>query len=80
VTLTLTNSGGRPATTGSVSFSTHVIGLLGVDWATYGTSRPLRAPVPGHSALSETWTVCLDSWRVPAGMHLETRSATLSSS
>lgn len=78
VTLTLANSGGRTATAGTVSFATHVIGLLGTDWATYRTDQPLRAPVPGRASVTETWTVCLDSWRVPAGMHLETPTATVS--
>ncbi|SEK67555.1 hypothetical protein [Streptacidiphilus jiangxiensis] len=77
VTLTLINSGDRAATAGTVTFATHVIGALGVDWWTYQTSQPLAAPVAGHASADESWTVCLDSWRVPAGMHLETRSATL---
>lgn len=80
MTLQLVNSGGRtaPATSTTVTFATHVIGLLGIDWWTYQTSQALSAPVPGHATVSETWTVCLDSWRVPAGMHLDTEAATLS--
>ncbi|MEY9965661.1 hypothetical protein ABIA33_003707 [Streptacidiphilus sp. MAP12-16] len=77
VTLTLTNSGGRAADAATVTFSTHVIGALGTDWWTYQTQQPLHAPVPGHASATETWSVCLDSWRVPAGMHLETRSASI---
>ena len=79
VTLTLTNSGGQPATAATVTFATHVIGSLGVDWWTYTTSQPLRTPVPGHASATETWTICLDDWQVPAGMHLETRTAGVSS-
>ena len=79
VTLTLTNSGGQPAITATVTFATHVIGSLGVDWWTYTTSQPLRTPVPGHASATETWTICLDDWQVPAGMHLETRTAGVSS-
>ena len=79
VTLALTNSGGQAATAAMVTFSTHVIGSLGVDWWTYATSQPLRAPVPGHASATESWTVCLDDWQVPAGMHMETRAASVSS-
>ncbi|MEY9870666.1 hypothetical protein ABH931_000120 [Streptacidiphilus sp. MAP12-33] len=78
VVLTLANSGDRAATSGTVTFATHVIGALGVDWWTYQTSQPLAAPVAGHASAQESWTVCLDSWRVPDGMHMETRAATLS--
>ncbi|MEY9843103.1 hypothetical protein [Streptacidiphilus sp. MAP5-3] len=80
VTLQLVNSGGRtaPVSGTTVTFATHVIGLLGIDWWTYQTSQALSAPVPGHATVNETWTVCLDSWRVPAGMHLDTEAATLS--
>ncbi|WP_052434432.1 hypothetical protein [Streptacidiphilus melanogenes] len=77
VTLTLANSGDRAATGGTVTFATHVIGALGVDWWTYRTSQPLAAPVAGHASADESWTICLDAWRVPLGMHLETRAATL---
>ncbi|WP_037601858.1 hypothetical protein [Streptacidiphilus rugosus] len=77
VTLGIANSGDRAASGGTVTFATHVIGSLGVDWWTYQTSQPLAAPVAGHSSVNESWTVCLDSWRVPAGMHMETRAASL---
>jgi hypothetical protein len=77
VTLTLANSGDLAATSGTVTFATHVIGPLGIDWWTYRTSQPLAAPVAGHTRVDERWTVCLDAWRVPLGMHMETRAATL---
>lgn len=77
VTLTLANSGDRAATSGTVTFATHVIGVLGIDWWTYQTSQSLTVPVAGHATVNESWTVCLDAWRVPLGMHLETRAATL---
>ncbi|RAG83043.1 hypothetical protein DN069_24540 [Streptacidiphilus pinicola] len=77
VTLTLVNSGDRAATSGTVTFATHVIGALGIDWWTYQTSQSLTGPVAGHATADESWTVCLDAWRVPLGMHLETRAATL---
>ncbi|MEZ0064300.1 hypothetical protein ABIA32_000278 [Streptacidiphilus sp. MAP12-20] len=78
VTLGLANSGDRTATSGTVTFATHVIGALGIDWWTYQTSQALAAPVAGHRSVDESWTVCLDSWRVPIGMHMETRTASLS--
>jgi hypothetical protein len=77
VTLTLANSGDRAATSGTVTFATHVIGALGIDWWTYQTTQSLAAPVAGHASVNESWTVCLDAWRVPLGMHLETRTASL---
>ncbi|MFD0383389.1 hypothetical protein ACFQ2B_16520 [Streptomyces stramineus] len=48
VTLTFTNSGGRPVTDGTVTFGTHVIGPLGTDWSTITSSRPLRADRRGR--------------------------------
>ncbi|MEU1096055.1 hypothetical protein [Streptomyces sp. NPDC005877] len=60
---------------GTLTFATHVIGLLGVDWATLTSTRPL-APVPAGAAASRTYRVCVDAWRVPLGMHIETRSVT----
>ncbi|MET9414934.1 hypothetical protein ABZY03_12285 [Streptomyces klenkii] len=73
VTVPLTNSGGSPVTTGTVTFGTHVIDLLGIDWATLTSSQPLPVPIEPGAAVEATWTVCVDAWRVPWGMHVETR-------
>ncbi|MCX4692081.1 hypothetical protein [Streptomyces sp. NBC_01408] len=73
VTVTFTNTGTTAARSGTVSFATHIIGALGVDWATITTTQPLPAPVPGAGAKTQTYTVCVDAWRVPLGMHVETR-------
>ncbi|MBH0242903.1 hypothetical protein I3W98_08920 [Streptomyces cavourensis] len=73
VTVEFRNTGGSPARSGTVTFATHIIGALGVDWATIRTSQPLPAPIAGGSTRSETYTVCLESWRVPLGMRVETR-------
>ncbi|WP_235481444.1 hypothetical protein [Streptomyces roseoverticillatus] len=73
VTVPLTNSGGSPVTTGTVTFGTHVIDLLGIDWATLTSSQPLPVPIEAGAAVEATWTVCVDAWRVPWGMHVETR-------
>ncbi|MEU4091229.1 hypothetical protein [Streptomyces sp. NPDC026673] len=73
VTVTLSNSGDRPATTGTVVFGTHIIGLLGIDWGTVESSRAAPVPVPGGGSTKGTWEVCVDAWRVPLGMHVETR-------
>ncbi|MDT0493337.1 hypothetical protein ACIOD0_08000 [Kitasatospora albolonga] len=67
------NTGGSPARSGSVTFGTHIIGALGVDWATITSSRPLPTPIAGGTARSETYTVCVDAWRVPLGMRIETQ-------
>ncbi|MER5973750.1 hypothetical protein ABT112_29225 [Streptomyces sp. NPDC002055] len=73
VSLVLRNTGDRPVRSGRVGFSTHVIGGLGVDWATLGSEQALPVPIAGGARLKRTWTVCVDAWRVPLGMHIETR-------
>lgn len=76
VTVTFTNTGTTAARSGTVSFSTHIIGALGIDWATLTTTQPLPAPVPGGTAKTQTYTVCVEAWRIPLGMHVETRKVT----
>ncbi|MFC9822130.1 hypothetical protein ACFWG6_10460 [Streptomyces erythrochromogenes] len=76
VTVTFTNTGTTAARSGTVSFATHVIGALGVDWATVTTTQPLPAPVAGGASKTQTYTVCLEAWRVPLGMHVDTRKVT----
>ncbi|MFF3860350.1 hypothetical protein [Streptomyces sp. NPDC002209] len=76
VTVAFTNTGTTPARSGTVSFATHIIGALGIDWATITTAQPLPAPIPGGTTKTQTYTVCVESWRVPLGMHVETRTAT----
>lgn len=73
VTVEFRNTGGSPARSGTVTFATHIIGALGVDWATVTSSQPLPAPIGAGSARSETYTVCVESWRVPLGMRVETQ-------
>ncbi|MEU1617288.1 hypothetical protein ABZ479_08265 [Streptomyces sp. NPDC005722] len=80
VTVTLTNTGGRAAAAGTVTFGTHVIGLLGVDWATVHSSRAAPVPVPGGGSVKEGWEVCVEAWRVPPGMHVETRDVSVADS
>lgn len=76
VTVTFTNNGITAARSGTVSFATHIIGALGVDWATITTTQPLPAPIAGGAAKTQTYTVCVEAWRVPLGMHVDTRKAT----
>ncbi|MFD3677172.1 hypothetical protein [Streptomyces sp. NPDC058613] len=76
VTVTFTNTGTTAARSGTVSFATHIIGALGVDWATITTAQPLPAPIAGGAARTQTYTVCVESWRVPLGMRVETRKVT----
>ncbi|MEU7552947.1 hypothetical protein AB0B01_11430 [Streptomyces sp. NPDC044571] len=75
VTVGFTNTGSTAARSGTVGFETHIIGALGIDWATITTSQPLPAPIPGGTTRTQTYTVCVESWRVPLGMHVETRRA-----
>ncbi|MFF7179768.1 hypothetical protein [Streptomyces sp. NPDC008121] len=76
VTVTFRNTGGTPARTGTVTFATHIIGSLGVDWATIHTTQPLPGPLAAGASRTQTYTVCVDSWRVPLGMHVDTRKVT----
>lgn len=76
VTVTFTNTGTSAARSGTVSFATHIIGALGVDWATITTAQPLPAPIAGGAAKTQAYTVCVESWRVPLGMRVETRKVT----
>ncbi|WP_237291454.1 hypothetical protein [Streptomyces sp. Sge12] len=74
--MTFTNTGTTAARSGTVSFATHIIGALGVDWATITTSQPLPAPLAGGASKTQAYTVCVESWRVPLGMHVDTRKVT----
>ncbi|MEU8621100.1 hypothetical protein [Streptomyces sp. NPDC048623] len=78
VTVSFRNTGGTAARSGTVTFATHVIGALGVDWATLTSSQPLPAPIQAGTTRTRTYTVCVDSWRVPIGMHVDTRKVTAS--
>ncbi len=76
VTVVFTNTGTAAARSGTVSFATHIIGALGIDWATITTTQPLPAPIAGGTAKTQSYTVCVEAWRVPLGMHVETRRVT----
>ncbi|MEU5542725.1 hypothetical protein AB0G85_10135 [Streptomyces sioyaensis] len=73
VTLDFLNTGDRLVTAGTVTFGTHIIGALGIDWATVTSTHKLPLPLARDRKKSGSWRVCVDGWRVPAGMHLETR-------
>ncbi|MEU9973674.1 hypothetical protein [Streptomyces sp. NPDC051014] len=77
VTVGFRNTGGTAVRSGTITLGTHIIGALGVDWATIASTRPLPVPVAPRSRGSGTWTVCVDDWRVPLGMHVETRIVTV---
>ncbi|MFG2993658.1 hypothetical protein ACGFZK_30905 [Streptomyces sp. NPDC048257] len=76
VTVTFANTGTTAARAGTVSFATHIIGALGVDWATITTAQPLPAPLAGGASKTQTYTVCVEAWRVPLGMHVDTQKVT----
>ncbi|MFG2982938.1 hypothetical protein ACGFYQ_17045 [Streptomyces sp. NPDC048258] len=76
VTVSFTNTGTTAARSGTVSFATHIIGALGIDWATITTTQPLPAPIAGGTAKTQTYTVCVEAWRVPLGMHVDTQKVT----
>ncbi|MGW1076492.1 hypothetical protein [Streptomyces sp. NPDC002537] len=78
VTVTLANAGSRPVTSGTITFGTHIVDLLGLDWATVASTQALPAPIDPGRSVDGVWTVCVDEWRVPPGMRVETRDATAS--
>ncbi|MDH6629773.1 hypothetical protein M2271_007612 [Streptomyces sp. LBL] len=64
----LHNTGGSAVCSGSVTFGpdvigTHVIGALGVDWATLESAAALPAPTEVGARKMRTWTVCVDGRR-----------------
>ncbi|GHC76737.1 hypothetical protein GCM10010349_57120 [Streptomyces flavofungini] len=73
VTLTFRNTGGTSVRSGSVTLGTHIIGALGVDWGTIEATRKLPAPIRAGRTVRKTWPICVDWWRVPLGMRIETR-------
>ncbi|MEV8318046.1 hypothetical protein AB0Q95_28140 [Streptomyces sp. NPDC059900] len=77
VTVAFRNTGGSPVRSGTVTFETHVIGALGVDWATLESTEKLPAPIAAGKTVKKTWPVCVDAWRVPLGMHVETRDVSV---
>lgn len=77
VTLAFHNSGGTAVRSGTVTFGTHIIGALGIDWATIESSQELPAPIKAGARKGKSWTVCVESWRVPLGMHIETRDVSV---
>ncbi|WP_432013871.1 hypothetical protein [Streptomyces cucumeris] len=78
VTVRFRNTGGEPVTSGTVTFATHIIDSIGIDWATRESKEELPAPIGAGQKKEKTWTVCVDAWRVPLGMHIETRDVSVS--
>ncbi|MET7618858.1 hypothetical protein [Streptomyces sp. NPDC005408] len=76
VTVEFRNTGGSPVAAGTVTFATHIIGALGIDWATIESAQPLPAPIAAGAVRKQAYTVCVDAWRVPLGMHIETQDVT----
>ncbi|MFJ3989954.1 hypothetical protein ACIPWY_15020 [Streptomyces sp. NPDC090032] len=77
VTLDMVNTGGTAVRSGTVTFGTHIIGALGIDWATVESNQDLPVPIDAGKRKKKTWTVCVDAWRVPIGMHVETRDVSV---
>ena len=73
VTVSFRNTGGTPVRSCTLTLGTHIIGALGTDWATIESTEALPAPIAAGTSVEGTWTVCVDAWRVPPGMHVETR-------
>ncbi|MFI6943920.1 hypothetical protein ACIBI4_32080 [Streptomyces sp. NPDC050418] len=77
VTVEFHNTGGTAVRSAEVTFGTHIIGGLGVDWATVKSTEKVTAPIAPGAKKEQTWTVCVESWRVPLGMHIETRDVSV---
>ncbi|MEU5027238.1 hypothetical protein [Streptomyces milbemycinicus] len=77
VTVEFRNTGGTPVTSGTITFATHIIDALGIDWATIESKRNLPVPILAGGKKEKTWEVCVDDWRVPLGMHIETQDASV---
>ncbi|MFL4905422.1 hypothetical protein ACJ6WF_20175 [Streptomyces sp. MMS24-I2-30] len=77
VTVTFHNTGGTAVRSGTVTFGTHVIGALGIDWATVESTVVLPVPLGPKAEEDHTWTVCVDAWRVPLGMRIETQDVSV---
>ncbi|NUS85305.1 MAG: hypothetical protein HOY75_21900 [Streptomyces sp.] len=77
VTVEFRNTGGTPVTSGTITFATHIIDILGIDWATIESKRSLPVPILAGGKKEKTWEVCVDDWRVPIGMHIETQDASV---
>ena len=77
VTVAFHNSGGTAVRSGTVTFGTHIIGALGIDWGTVESTADLPVPIGPGARKNPTWTVCVDAWRVPLGMHIETRDVSV---
>ncbi|MET9506994.1 hypothetical protein ABZX62_00730 [Streptomyces flavidovirens] len=76
VTVPFRNTGESAVRSGTVTFGTHIIGALGVDWDTRWSTQPLPGPIAAGAAVRKTYTVCVDAWRVPLGMRVETQEVT----
>ncbi|MBV7700360.1 hypothetical protein [Streptomyces sp. TRM70350] len=77
VTVAFHNTGGTAVRSGTVTFGTHIIGALGIDWGTIESAEDLPAPIAAGARTQRTWTVCVESWRVPLGMRIETRDVSV---
>ncbi|MEU6677225.1 hypothetical protein [Streptomyces sp. NPDC046925] len=77
VTVSFRNTGGSAVRSGTVTFETHIIGALGVDWATIKSTEKLPAPIAAGKTVKKTWPVCVEAWRVPLGMHVETQDVSV---
>ena len=77
VTVTFGNSGDTAATWGRVEFTTHVVDLLGIDWASYRTSFAVPVPIAPGGRVTRTYGICLTAWQVLPGTRLRTTGAVL---
>ncbi len=77
VTVVFGNSGGLPVTSGRATLVTHVVDLLGIDWATYRTTLVVPVPIARGERVRRTYGVCLRAWQVLPGTHMETRRVVL---
>lgn len=77
VTPAFRTSGGVPVRSGAVTFGTHVVDALGIDWSTVESTVVFPVPLAPREREERTWTVCVEAWRVPPGMRVETRDVSV---
>ncbi|MGW3955101.1 hypothetical protein ACWEKM_30140 [Streptomyces sp. NPDC004752] len=61
MTVTFHNTGGTPVRSATVTFGTHLIDTLGIDWATVESTQELPAPLRPGADEDHARTVRVDA-------------------
>jgi hypothetical protein len=77
VTVTFTNGGAAPVTSGQATLLTEVVDDSDQVADSYDTTVDVPVPIAPGADATDTYDVCLSPWQVPSGTHLETTEVTL---